>query len=139
MIWHWFGRDRPWLADGVGACVVLSILVANAAHRPGAAGVPVALALLQGLPLVVRRRWPVPVLAVVLAAWLGFYLYDGMTNPAALLLALFTVGTHEARRTSAAAALATVAIAAVPLLHESDDHPGPFVFKLATFAAAWIL
>ncbi|MFL6102216.1 MAG: hypothetical protein ACJ74K_02550, partial [Actinomycetes bacterium] len=72
-------------------------------------GLAVALILLQGLPLTWRRRYPVGVFGVVLAANTAYYAigFPPSQFDFGLPLALFSVAAERDRRTSLAA-LATV-------------------------------
>src|SRR5438876_725630 len=115
MTWSWYRRVPPWIVDGVLVCLLLAVMVGTAVHERGPASVRVALALAETLPLLVRRRWPLPVLAVSLAAWLAWFGYSQQTNPVPLLLALYTVAAHESRRRAAAAGVAAAAAAVLPV------------------------
>jgi signal transduction histidine kinase len=80
-------------------------------HRTTAAMIVVAL---SALPLLVRRRWPVPVFAVVLAASLGIGLWSDFraVNGLALLIALYTVAHQRPPRVAWTCAAVITAIAA---------------------------
>ena len=89
------------LGDAALALVLAAGAVAVAALRPGIPhrGVAVALAVLQTLPLVFRRSHPLGVLAVVAAASAAATIISGtLIQPLGLLVALYTVAAHCARR-----------------------------------------
>jgi signal transduction histidine kinase len=98
----------------------------------------VALIELTALPLAVRRRWPIPVLAVtLLAAVLGDLLFVGfqLVGP---VIAMYTVAAHCERRPSLTAGGATALALTVPTVHRAATDPAFFpVAVYAAFAAAW--
>jgi signal transduction histidine kinase len=61
------------------------------------------------LPLIARRRWPLAVFAITLGATLAHAALarEALSSTLGFLIALFTVGERESRRTSAAAAVVT--------------------------------
>jgi signal transduction histidine kinase len=66
-------------------------------HPPGAA--KIAVLALMVAPLVVRRIWPIPVFAVMLAAAIGAVWWDRrLVDGLALLIALYTVAALRPRR-----------------------------------------
>jgi signal transduction histidine kinase len=104
---------------------------------PGMPAPLVLLTLLATLPIALRRRRPIPVLAVTLAAALAAHLaYDGFPFPGPLV-ALYSVGAHVGRPASLYAAGA--AAAALPLLLLGPASLGFTVAIYAVFAAAWLL
>jgi signal transduction histidine kinase len=110
---------------------------AQAPESPGAPAGLVVLLLLASLPVAVRRRAAIPVLAVTLAAALASYLaYDNFPFPGPLL-ALYTVGAHVGRPGSLAAAAGTAG--ALALLLAGDNAVGFIAAIYAVFAAAWLL
>src|SRR6516164_9455685 len=69
-----------------------------ATHHPPGAAMFAVLALMVA-PLVVRRSWPIPVFAVMLAATIGAVWWDRrLVDGLALLLALYTVAALRPRR-----------------------------------------
>jgi signal transduction histidine kinase len=125
---------------------VLAVLFAMASAFPAAAHANehadravVAVAVLAALPLLVRRRWPVPVFGCVLALCLVTALWDNFktVNGIALLIALYTVAALRPRREALACAgalLATIVIAAVVVAGGDWWYDGIFVSGL--FGAA---
>jgi signal transduction histidine kinase len=111
----------PWLVDATIALGLSALsLITVASGAPAAGGndpLSITLLLLETLPLLVRRRWPIPVLAVTLAATVGHaLLVEGQIVNESLgaLVALFTVAERYDRRISfAAAAVAAASFAAV--------------------------
>ena len=107
--------------------------------RPGAPTGLVLLTLLATLPIALRRRFPLPVLGITLAAALAADVgYDSFPFPGPLV-AVYSVGAHVGRPASLYAAGATAA--ALPLLMLGDSNLGVWelVAILAGFAAAWLL
>ena len=107
---------------------------------------PVGLALLATLPVAVRRRYPVPVLAVTLFAAIAMYfIFENFLLPGAVI-ALYTVAAHVRRPRSIAIGLATAFLLAFPvgkivsdaaLGNAEDAVAGAAVYGV--FAAAWLL
>ena len=85
----------------------LVVLLGGAEDIGSYAPYSIVLLFLQTLPLVVRSRFPMAVLAVTLAATLlhAFFAADRLTTTLGSLIALFTVAEHYGRRTSGIAAL----------------------------------
>jgi len=111
----------------------------GADHRLDALGV--ALALAMALPLVARRIWPVPVLAVVAPATGALYALDYGFPPIAFAVALYTVARWPDRTRPLlrnAVLAASVAVLLVPSLVRNGFGPGVFagtvVWALAWFA-----
>jgi signal transduction histidine kinase len=103
----------PWVLDGLLALVVLAPTLAVAGHGSrqlhGAAVGPstaevVLAAVLSALPLVARRRWPVPVLATTLIVGVAIPTAAVFWPPA--LVALYTVASRCPRRIAVIAAVA---------------------------------
>ena len=106
-------------------------------HSPAIAATPV---LLQTLPLLLRRRYPLSVLAIVLSASIATQYVVGALPPFALGLALYTVASHTERRIALRAGLATVALLPLSLITRADWNGGESVWHVIVFAvAAWIL
>jgi signal transduction histidine kinase len=106
---------------------------------PGSPTGLVLLTLLATLPIALRRRFPLPVLGLTLAAALAAYIaYDSFPLPGPIV-AVYSVGAHVGRPASLIAAGATAA--ALPLLLLGDSNLGAWelVALLAGFAAAWLL
>ena len=136
-----FYRARVVLRDG--GDYLYSVLLpqdgAPGERRPGAPTGLVLLTLLATLPIAVRRRFPLPVLGITLAAALAADVgYDSFPFPGPLV-AVYSVGAHVGRPASLYAAGATAA--ALPLLLLGDSNLGVWelVAILAGFAAAWLL
>jgi signal transduction histidine kinase len=106
-------------------------------HRLDVLGVVLALAM--ALPLVGRRLWPVPVLAVVAPATGALYALDYGFPPVAFAVALYTVArwsdrTHAGIRNAVLAGSAAVLL--VPLLVRHGFGPGVFAATVV-WAVAW--
>jgi signal transduction histidine kinase len=105
------------------AAGTVAVAVPPGPHR--AAGI--ALALLQTLPLAVRRWRPAWVLAIVLAATLAAEI-TGEGNGfglAGVLVALYSVAAHCPRQQAAWAGIATGAVLVWPLLRPLLEEGGP--------------
>ena len=103
----------PWLIDGIiafGLSALSLLTLASGATDAGATDpLSVTLLLLETLPLIVRRRWPIPVLIVTLGATaLHATLVQGQVVNESLgaLVALFTVAERYDRRVALTAGLA---------------------------------
>ena len=142
-------RWRRWLLIAGDAALALALAAVAVAEPwppgPGrAAGI--ALALLQTLPLAVRRWRPVGVLAVVAAATLGAAIArdGGGLGPVCVLVALYSVAAHCPRRQAAWAGIAAWAALTWPLLREGGGPGGPQQIGLAAAislgfpALAWL-
>ena len=116
-------RRRRWLpvAGDAALAVVLAAAFYQATGRHyDDPRVGIALILLQTLPLAVRRRYPLWVLAVVVAATLATTAAEipGRSNGGVgfvLLVALYSVAAYCPRRQAAWAGIATGAVLAWPL------------------------
>jgi signal transduction histidine kinase len=135
----WLRLLNPLVADGLvaTAIAVLDVLPLRGAHPPALA---FALAAVGPLPLVLRRRWPRTVLALLLTvesayALLG-YPYPGVG--AALLLGAYSVGAHQPPRQALPALGGLWAVLALltALTHWAMLDLGVAV---VTTGAAWLL
>lgn len=122
------------LALAAGA-VAVAMLRPDIAHR----GAAVALAALQTLPLVFRRSHPLRVLAVVASASSAATIISGtLIQPLGLLVALYTIAAHRARRDATRAGAATAVVLAWPLLRDSGYNIGVTVLKAGFLTAGWV-
>jgi hypothetical protein len=143
-------KARSWLFDAAIAAVALAMSLGamghgawnrdhtgSGNHRLDALGVALALAL--ALPLVARRIWPLPVLAVVAAATGALYALDYGFPPVAFAVALYTVARWPDRTRPLlrnAVLAGSVAVLLVPSLAQTGF--GPRVFAgTAVWALAW--
>ena len=125
---------------------VLAVLAAMASGVPAAVhangrpdGAVVFVAVLAALPLLVRRRWPVPVFGCVLALCLVTALWDNFrtVNAVALLIALYTVAALRPLREALACGgtlFAVIVIASVGVAGGDWWYDGIFICGL--FGAA---
>lgn len=116
----------PWLVDAtiaLGLSALSLITVASGASAAGGSDpLSLTLLLLETLPLIVRRRWPIPVFGITLAATAGHALLaEGQIVNESLgaLVALFTVAERYNRRVSVAAALLAAATFAAVIFSKS--------------------
>ena len=138
MVWERLRRN-PWLIDGALVALLLVFAAGWADRRASDLEVSLPLVLVQTLPLLVRRRYPVAVLAVVVGATVALTLQYHSLDPLPTFLAFYSVAAHAERRTALIAGAAGLAALVVPVLHETDYDFGPFVFHLLVFPAAWVL
>src|SRR5215467_12349682 len=118
----WSGRRRRrWLlvvGDAALAVALAAAFYLATGRHYGDTRVGVALILLQTLPLAVRRRYPLWVLAVVVAATLATMAAEMRFNAGVwvvLLVALYSVAAYCPRRQAAWAGIAAGAVLAWPL------------------------
>ncbi len=104
-------------------------------------GTGIALALAQTLPLLLRRRFPLPVLAAVLAALIATHFALDVLPLFALGVAVYTVASHTERRIALSAALLTLLVLLIPPIHHGGGGGAreSFVHVIIFAAAAWIL
>jgi signal transduction histidine kinase len=112
--WDRLRRVNPLIWDSLLALLVLGIIAGTVASQRGGVHGPPAwvLAVACSAPLVVRRRAPIPVLAVVGAVVVVFALLgNGAAGDTALALAAYTVAAHEPWRRVAVYALPIAIVA----------------------------
>lgn len=139
-------RPRPpvWVGDVVAAVLIIAsafIPFPNAEFRPGSPLV-IALVVAPALLLPLRRHWPIPVLAAVIACY-GAAAITGTLAPGVVIaaaIAMFGVAVRSARRTTLITAVATmVAVALLSLLASIgsfDPRTVQFAVMIAFAAAA---
>jgi signal transduction histidine kinase len=136
MVWNWLQR-HPNLLDAVLVLALAAGLVASAGHRHGWAGAPL-LALVQIAPLLVRRRYPLGVLAATTAATAAFYLvYASNFPPVAVAFAVYTTAAQLDRRTSLRAA--SLAGALLLLCAAAKGETGQLIGIVLMLVAAWVI
>jgi signal transduction histidine kinase len=136
---RWTASPRADVALGLLLGVVLLPSASDGQGFKQPAWAVVVLIELTALPLAVRRRWPIAVLAVtLLAAIVGDLLFVGFQVPGPLI-ALYTVAAHCERGRSLAAAGATALALVVPAVHRASADPFFPVAVYAAFTAAWAL
>jgi signal transduction histidine kinase len=112
-------RASPLAVDAFiafGLTLLSLITVAGGARDLGSFDpLSLTLLLLQTMPLIARRRWPVAVLAVTFAATTlhAALAPDAVNSTLGFLFALFTVAELRDRRTSVAAALVAAALVGI--------------------------
>src|SRR5262249_47153655 len=140
-------RSRSSGRDVLPALALFAFALITASHYHGAApALPYALAAGVTLPLLVRRLFPVPVLAVVLAATtiVGLGYRHGWW-PFAAIVALYTVAAHCPRRTSLRAGAAALVVLTAPIFYQVDWSPlrwndlALVAERYAPLVAAWLL
>jgi signal transduction histidine kinase len=119
----------PWLVDatialGLSALSLLA-LASGSADVGQSDPLSLVLLLLETLPLIVRRRWPIPVLVVTLAATaLHAALVQGpvVNESLGALVALFTVAERYDRRVAIGAGLAVGATFAAAIVAKAGSQ-----------------
>jgi signal transduction histidine kinase len=97
-----------------------------------------ALIVIAAAVLVVRRRWPLPVLAVATAAATTYLLIGYPYGPilASFLVAVYTVARHKPTRVSVPAAGIALLVLLSHVLRHEDALPG---FRSLIPAGAWVI
>ncbi|WBC14503.1 sensor histidine kinase [Micromonospora sp. WMMA1998] len=136
------GDRRRWLLDGLLCAALLAIGLAGTApaglnqgvHADPVAYPPVVVA---ALVLAVRRRWPLPTLAVVVVAATAYLMLGQPYGPILLsfFVAVYTVAAHRPVRTAAVAGAVALA-ALVGYVFVGVRPPGPVGLMPA---AAWVV
>jgi signal transduction histidine kinase len=99
----------------------------------------IVVAALSALPLLARRKWPVAVFGIVVAASIGIGLWSDFRNAnvLAVLIALYTVAAHRpSRDTLASAAAIAVLLLCVTIALAGWDWWYYTIFVYGLFAAA---
>ena len=144
-------RPSDWVAiDAVVAVLAGVVFVVGSTHP--AYGIPTwvayLLALLSTLPAAVRRLWPLPVLAVVLAGSIGAMAIGTGKDPSAVVaFVLYTVALRYPRRTSVPVlagallltAAGTVAGGAALERHQVSAVAARIVASTVVMAAGWVI
>ena len=143
---HWRGAGRLFDVLLGLALTILSVALLDGVigHDPGRPGtVPAyALVLVHGLPLVVRRRWPLAVLGAGIVsgmaiAWLGLPL---VVLGLALPVQVYTVAAWRPRpRSLAGLAAAEAGLALVQLAGPNPPDASTWLANSLVVAAAWLL
>jgi signal transduction histidine kinase len=129
------------IAAVVGLVTIVSVLVEDS-NDPGvsltAAGV--ALIVAQCVPLVWRRRDPLAVMLVVVAAGVAYGIAE-LPDPAigfAPVLAVYTLAAHEPRSLTVPWGLAGVAVGAISLAVSRDADAADVAVNYFVFVTAWV-
>jgi signal transduction histidine kinase len=138
MVWEQLRRN-PWAIDAALVGFLLLFAAGWADRRDHGLAFSLPLALVQTLPLLARRRHPVIVFAIVVAATIALTLHFHSLNPLPAFLAFYSLAAHADRQTAVLAGLAGLAALVVPVLRETDYGFTPFAFHLLAFPAAWVL
>jgi signal transduction histidine kinase len=138
MLILWLQR-HPRLVDWALLLAALAASVGAAAHH-SQPGIGVPLSVVACLPLLVRRRYPLAVLAVATAALIAQVAAIDLFAPLPAGIALFTVAVELDRRDSLRAGIATLVVIAPALLASGGwTHPVKLVGPLLGFAVAWLI
>jgi signal transduction histidine kinase len=115
----------------VGVPTVGTAIADGARQNRAAAGLAFGLA--ATLPLLVRRRWPLAVLAAIVAAALAATVDVPFQVP--LVVALYTVGAHRSWEVTIAADAAVVAVAFIYVLAGGPDFGAGQIIGVALLCA----
>jgi signal transduction histidine kinase len=128
--WERLRTIDPRIRDGLLGIAAFALTVIGAHHDPAAPdpdAVALTLIALGTLPLVLHRRAPVAVLAVIGAAGAAYALRDGSANlEIPLAIAAFSAAARRDRRTVITLAL-PIAVAASAVMAVADDTAGNWV------------
>jgi signal transduction histidine kinase len=137
MLWERL-RRHPRVID-VALVAGLLVFAAAWARRTGDLRVGLPLVFAQTLPLLLRRRYPVLTLALVVSATIPLTVDVHSLNPLPPFLAFYALAAHANRRTALVAGVAGLVALIAPVLYETDYGFAPFVFHVLVFPAAWVL
>jgi signal transduction histidine kinase len=132
-------RSRWLVADGVLAAVLTLAGLGRALFAPPDTPAPgIALILAAGAALVVRRRWPVAVLAVTTAATTAYLVLDYAYGPLMIMfgVAVYTVARHSALAWAVPAAVVAELAFLAHIPFHSEARNG---FMAVTWAAGWVV
>jgi signal transduction histidine kinase len=135
MIWNWL-RRHPRVVDVAIVIALASGYVARAAHF-GRWTVGIPLAVVEVAPLLVRRRFPLPVLIVVTSATFADVAVYGSLFPLPAAVAVYTVASQLDRRTSLIAGITSGAAISLLALARAGYHSP--IQTLLLFAIAWVV
>lgn len=138
------GRERATDLAVTGAVLVISLpTMATHDGRREVLALNVLLSLALVIPLLARRRWPLPVFACTAAVAFATWLLDiPLTADVALLVAFYTVAAHESRRRTLGAAVVLLIGIVMAVVRWTPPKESLWVmagFLVATAAAAGIL
>jgi len=135
MVWNWL-RRHPNLVDVVLVLALAAGYVGGAAHHhEWSGGVP--LAALQVAPLLLRRRYPRAVLAIVTGIWVVDVVAVGYVPPIATSVGIYTVAANLRRTDALWAAAVSVAASTLAELGLTDWNRA--ASNLIPFLAAWVI
>jgi signal transduction histidine kinase len=122
----------------VGVAVLVTVLATWAAIAADRQPLVVAAVAGGSVVLVVRRRHPLLVLAVVTAGALALALVGSAGLVASVLVSMYAVGALVPRRTSLPAAAVALTVVAAGFAIDGNDGPASSVAMLVFIAAAWV-
>ena len=136
MIWNWLHR-HPRLVDIGLVGVLLALTIATSLNR-GEPAAALALGMLETVPLLWRRRWPLAVVAVVTAAAIAIVAFDYWLFPFQLAVALYTLAASSRTRAAVAVSVASI-VATAAVLAVSGSAFGDSAARVVFLVAAWLL
>jgi signal transduction histidine kinase len=135
-------RIPPYVSDTALALLLagptVGGLIAEEGDAPDA-WIAGTLAGIATLPIAVRRYFPLPVLAITLAAMVALNLAGFDTFTPGLAVALYTVAARCERRTAVKAGAVTLAAVTPAILYSAGLNAESIVPDLVLLAAAWVL
>jgi signal transduction histidine kinase len=143
-----WGKDHPLVVDGLMAVVLAALGVATEVAAPpedvrrAADDLSGLLTLAATLPLVLRRRYPLAVFAVVVVASTVYFSreYPGAGTLMGWLVALYGVAAYERRRTAVICLVGTLAVIELGTLTSSDyGGVAELIGVGAVIVTAWVL
>jgi signal transduction histidine kinase len=137
MIWDWL-RRRPRSVD-VALVALLLLVTLGAGGRRHDGGAALALGVAETLPLLVRRRRPLAVAAVVTGAVLALIALDAWFLPLQLAVALYTLAATRPRGAGRLAGAASIVAVAVALGLGGDFEFANASAHVVFLVAAWLL
>jgi signal transduction histidine kinase len=138
-LWTRMERWPAWALDGALALFLAAAEVLHALGEDtlGPAGIVVPLLLLSALPIGLRRRSPLVVLAIIGLATLALELLDVHVTLVGLLLAMYTVAVHSSEQMSR---IALVVVMVGGITAVSVQHTPAFILvALAVPGTGWAL
>jgi signal transduction histidine kinase len=138
MIWSWL-RRHPWLVDLllVGFLLVVGVAAAvrNGRHEQAA----IALSIVEVLPLLLRRRFPVPVVVFMTAVAVTMIAVGVWAVPLQLGVALYTLMSVSERRAERAVGIAAILAVAIAVLTVGGIEFGAGAARVVFLIAASLL
>jgi signal transduction histidine kinase len=142
MIWNWL-RRHPVLVDVVVVALLLLAVAGSSFHRGTHDVTGFVLGVLETVPLLWRRRFPVAVLALVTGVVVVMIAIGAWAIPFQLGLALYTVPANRDRRLASRAGFGSILAVVVAVLltsvFSSDSDLGFSLARVVFLVAAWLL
>jgi signal transduction histidine kinase len=138
MIWTWLHR-RPWLVDLSIVGLLLALGIGAAVRTGHSEATAVALSVAEALPLLVRRRFPVAVVALVTAVALAMIAAGVWVDPLQLGVALYTLTSVREQRAQRVVGIAAIVAVAIAVLTAGRLEFGAGAARVVFLIAAALL